>query len=83
MKKGDVGMVKHFSTKYGNKGRAFNYLQSESYVKILSVPDATFLHHCLQYHHQYFTIWPLRGLSKGDLLLLSSAFPGFSSFMWG
>ena len=27
MKKGDVGKLKHFSKKYGNKGRAFNYLQ--------------------------------------------------------
>ena len=26
MKKGDVGMAKHFSKKYGNKGWAFNYL---------------------------------------------------------
>ena len=34
MKKGDVGMVKRFSKKYGNKGSAFNYLQSENYVKI-------------------------------------------------
>ena len=34
MKKGDVGMVKRFSKKYGNKERAFNYLQSESYVKM-------------------------------------------------
>ena len=34
MKKGDVGMVKHFSRKYGNKGIDFNYMQSESYVKI-------------------------------------------------
>ena len=24
MKKGDVGLVKRFSKKYGNKGRAFN-----------------------------------------------------------
>ena len=24
-KKGDVGMAKHFSKKYGNKGRAFDY----------------------------------------------------------
>ena len=30
MKKGDVGMVKHFSRKYGNKGWAFEYLQSEN-----------------------------------------------------
>ena len=28
-KKGDVGMDKCFSKKYGNKGRAFNYLHSE------------------------------------------------------
>ena len=34
MKKGDVGMAKRFSKKYGNKGWAFNYLQSESYVKM-------------------------------------------------
>ena len=27
-------MVKRFSKKYGNKGRAFNYLQSEGYVKM-------------------------------------------------
>ena len=33
-KKGDVGMAKCFTKKYGNKGWAFNYLQSESYVKI-------------------------------------------------
>ena len=25
MKKGDVGMAKHFSKKYGNKGLAFDY----------------------------------------------------------
>ena len=34
MKKGDVGMAKCFSKKYGNKGRGFNYLQSESYVEM-------------------------------------------------
>ena len=34
MKKVDVGMAKRFSKKYGNKGRAFKYLQSESYVKM-------------------------------------------------
>ena len=34
MKKGGVGMAKCFSKKYRNKGRAFNYLQSESYVKM-------------------------------------------------
>ena len=32
MKKGDVGTAKRFSKKYGNKGWAFNYLQS--YVKM-------------------------------------------------
>ena len=34
MKKGDVGMVNCFSKKYGNKGLAFNYLQSYSYAKM-------------------------------------------------
>ena len=34
MKKGDVGMAKRFSKKYGNKGWAFNYLRSESFVKM-------------------------------------------------
>ena len=34
MKKGDVGMAKCFSKKYGNKGWAINYVQSESYVKM-------------------------------------------------
>ena len=34
MKKGDVGMAKCFSKKYGNKGWALNYLQIESYVKM-------------------------------------------------
>ena len=29
MKKGDIGMAKHFSKQYGNKGWPFNYLQSE------------------------------------------------------
>ena len=34
MKKGNVGMVKRFSEKYGDKGWAFNNLQSENYVKM-------------------------------------------------
>ena len=34
MKKGDVGMAKRYSIKYGNKGWAINYMQSESYVKM-------------------------------------------------
>ena len=29
MKKGDVGMAKRFSKKYGHKEWPFNYLQSE------------------------------------------------------
>ena len=29
MKKEDVGMAKRFSKKYGNKGCAINYLQSD------------------------------------------------------
>ena len=32
MKNGDVGMLKHFSINYGNKG--IKYLQSESYVEM-------------------------------------------------
>ena len=34
LKKGDVGMDKRFSKKYGNMERAINYVQSESYIKI-------------------------------------------------
>ena len=34
MQNGDVGMAKRFNKEYGNKGWAFNYLQSESYVKM-------------------------------------------------
>ena len=38
-------MAKHFSKKYGNKGRASNYLQSEKVMsRCLSAPDATSLH---------------------------------------
>ena len=37
MKKGDVGMAKHFSKKYGNKGWAFDYLVSEIWNKFCSV----------------------------------------------
>ena len=34
MKNRDVAMAKCFSKKYGNKGRAIKYMQSESYVKM-------------------------------------------------
>ena len=34
MKKGGVRKAKHFSKKYGNKGWAIKYVQSESYVKM-------------------------------------------------
>ena len=30
MKKGDVGMAKHFSKKYGNKGWAFDYCRTQN-----------------------------------------------------
>ena len=47
MKKGDVGMVKRFSKIYRNNGRAFKYLQSESYVKMPC--QRLMLHpHCLK-----------------------------------
>ena len=38
MKKGDVGMAKHFSKKYGNKGWAFLYLQTEINFCSVSMP---------------------------------------------
>ena len=43
MKKGDVGMAKRFSKKYGNKGWASNTCNPMS--RCLSAPDATSLHH--------------------------------------
>ena len=42
MKKGDVGMAKRFSKKYGNKGRASTTCNPMS--RCLSAPDATSLH---------------------------------------
>ena len=45
MKKGDVGMSKHFSKKYGNKGWAFDYPVSAIWYKFLFCQDAW--HHCL------------------------------------
>ena len=50
-------MVKCFSKKYGNKGRAFSVLAIQKLCQ-----DAcqrlmlTSLHHCLHNHRQYFTI---------------------------
>ena len=46
-------MAKHFYKKYRNKGWAFDGPVS---VNFLLMPDATFLHHCLQNHCQYCTI---------------------------
>ena len=40
MKKGDVGMAKHFSKKYGNKGWAFDYPISAIWNKFLFWQDA-------------------------------------------
>ena len=37
MKKGDVGMAKHFSKKYGNKGWAFEYPYLQSEINFCSV----------------------------------------------
>ena len=37
MKKRDVGMAKHFSKKYGNKGWAFDYPVSAIWNKFCSV----------------------------------------------
>ena len=40
MKKGDVGMAKHFSKKYGNKGWAFDYPVSAIWNQFLFCQDA-------------------------------------------
>ena len=47
MKKGDVGMAKHFSKKYGNKGWAFDYPVSAIWNKFLFCQDAC---QCLMLH---------------------------------
>ena len=48
MKKGDEGMAKHFSKKYGNKGLAFDYpLSSAIGNKFLFCQDAC---QCLMLH---------------------------------
>ena len=39
MKKGDVGMAKHFSKKYGNKGWAFDYPVSAINFCSVRMPD--------------------------------------------
>ena len=46
-KKGDVGMAKHFSKKYGNKGWAFDYPVSAIWNKFLFCQDAC---QCLMLH---------------------------------
>ena len=38
MKKGDVGMAKHFSKKYGNKGWALDYPVSAIWNQFLFCP---------------------------------------------
>ena len=40
MKKGDVGMAKHFSKKYGNKGWAFDYPVFAIWNQFLFCQDA-------------------------------------------
>ena len=47
MKKGDVGMAKHFSKKYGNKGWAFEYPVSAIWNQFLFCQDAC---QCLMLH---------------------------------
>ena len=53
MNKGDVGMAKHFSRKYGNKGWAFDYTVSAIWNKFLLCPDPC------QYRmlHPFNTAW--------------------------
>ena len=42
MKKGDIGMDKHFSKEYGNKGWVFvtQYLQSEQHLCSIRMPGS-------------------------------------------
>ena len=47
MKKRDVGMAKHFSKKYGNKGWAFDYPVSAIWNNFLFCQDAC---QCLMLH---------------------------------
>ena len=47
MKKGDVGMAKHFSKKYGNKGWAFDYPVFAIWNQFLFCQDAC---QCLMLH---------------------------------
>ena len=47
MKKRDVGMAKHFSKKYGNKGGAFDYPVSAIWNQFLFCQDAC---QCLMLH---------------------------------
>ena len=47
MKKGDVGMDKHFSKKYGNKGWAFDYPVSAIWNQFMFCQDAC---QCLMLH---------------------------------
>ena len=78
MEKGDVGMAKCFTKKYGTRDELSTTCNPKVMSRCLSAPDATSLHHCLQSHHQYCTIlsWiqaldtkrPVVNLGKGDFL---------------
>ena len=48
MEKGDVGMAKCFSKKYGNKDELSTTCNPKVMSRCLSAPDATSLHHCLK-----------------------------------
>ena len=64
MKKGDVGMAKHFSKKYGNKGWAFDYSVSAVWNKFLFCQDAC---QCLMLHP---TSLPQKQVAKIKLIQL-------------
>ena len=59
MKKKDVGMAKHFSKKYGNKGWAFDYPVSAIWNKFLFCQDAC---QCLMLHP--YIILPQKQVAK-------------------
>ena len=54
--KGEVGMAKRFSKKYGNKEELSTTCNPKAMSRCLSAPDATSVYHCLQNHRQYCTI---------------------------
>ena len=65
MKKRDVGMAKHFSNKYGNKGWAFDYPVSAIWNQFLFCQDAC---QCLMLHPYIPTSMPQEQAAKTNMM---------------